>query len=127
VNTEKKNIRHGFGVVRPFSYGRLDLPDFVKNAFDAVEVERNTITGGFQVQARIGDSIVVMAAMDPPYPAATKASIYIYVDDVDATYARAIAAGGEPTVGPTDRPYQERSATVRDSFGNIWHITTYKG
>jgi PhnB protein len=99
----------------------------VKNGFGAVEVERNTVSGGFQVQARIGDSIVVMAAMDPPYQAATKASIYVYVDDVDATYARAIAAGGDGTVRPTDRPYQERSATVKDSFGNIWHIATYKG
>jgi PhnB protein len=127
MSADKKHIRNGMGAVRPYLFGRLDLLDFVKDVFGAVELERNSVSGGFHVQARIGDSVVVMAAMDQPYPAATKASTYVYVDDVDAVYARAIAAGAIAVAGPTDQPYQERNATVRDSFGNIWYISTYKG
>jgi PhnB protein len=127
MSSEKEHIRNGAGAVRPYLFGRLDLIDFVKDVFGAVELERNNVAGGFHVQARIGDSVVVMAAMDPPYPAATKASTYVYVDDVDAVYARAIAAGADTVAGPKDQPYQERNATVRDSFGNIWYISTYKG
>jgi PhnB protein len=100
MSTEKKHIRNGMGAVRPYLFGRLDLLDFVKDVFGAVEVERNSVSGGFHVKARIGDSVVVMAAMDPPYSAATKASTYVYVDDVDAVYARAIAAGAVAVAGP---------------------------
>lgn len=127
MSTEKKHIRNGIGAVRPFVYGRLDLLDFVKQVFGGVELERNVVPGGFRVEARIGDSVVVMAAMDPPYQAATRASTYVYVDDVDLVYARAIAAGATSISEPAEKPYQERSATVSDSFGNIWYVSTYKG
>jgi PhnB protein len=118
------------GVVRPYLFGRLDLLDFAKQVFGAEELERNSIAGGFHVEARIGDSVVVLSAMDPPYPEATRASVYVYVDDVDAVYKRAIEAGATPLSAksvPTDQPYQERNAGVRDSFGNVWYISTYKG
>lgn len=127
MSSEKKHIRNGLGTVRPYVYGRLDLLDFAKDVLGAVEVERNNVPGGFHVQGRIGDSIVVLAAMDPPYAAATKASIYVYVEDVDAVYARAVAAGADVVGEPKDQPYQERTVAVRDSFGNIWYIATYTG
>jgi PhnB protein len=127
MSNEKKHVRQGFGAVRPFLYGRLDLPEFVKKVFGATELERNSVPGGFHVESKIGDSVVVMAAMDPPYEAATRASIYVYVDDVDATYSRAIAAGAASISEPADKPYQERAAGIRDSFGNIWYIATYIG
>jgi PhnB protein len=90
------HIRNGIGTVRPFIYGRLDLIDFVKQVFGGVELERNTIAGGFHVQARIGDPVVVLSAMEPPYAEATRASIYVYTDDVDAVHQRAVAAGASP-------------------------------
>jgi PhnB protein len=127
MSDEKKHVRHGVGAVRPFLYGRRDLPQFVKQVFGATELERNNVPGGFHVESKIGDSVVVMAAMDPPYEAATRASIYVYVDDVDGTYARAIAAGAASISEPADKPYQERAAGVRDSFGNIWYMATYIG
>jgi PhnB protein len=64
MSAEKKHIRNGMGAVRPYLFGRLDLLDFVKEVFGAVEVERNSVSGGFHVQARIGDSVVVMAPFD---------------------------------------------------------------
>lgn len=124
---KKAHIRNKLGTVRPFLYGRLDLIDFVRDAFEALELERNHVAGGYQVIFQIGDSVVVLAAMEPPYPAATKASIYVYVENVDAVYERALAAGGTSVRAPKDQPYQERNAALRDSFGNIWYIATYTG
>src|ERR1700694_2761993 len=100
MNVANKHIRHGKGTVRPFLYGRLDLLDFVKNVFGGVELERNVMPGGFHVETQIGDAVVVMAAMEPPYPDATLASVYVYVDNVDAVYARAIAAGAQAPCEP---------------------------
>ena len=127
MSTEKKHIRHGVGVVRPFLYGLPDLPEFVKQVFSATELERNTVPGGFHVEARIGDSVVVMAAMDPPYEAATRASIYVYVPDVDAAYKRAIEMGASSIGAPENKPYKERQCGIKDSFGNTWWIATYTG
>jgi len=120
-------IHQGIGTVRPYVYGRLDLLDFARNVFGAVELERNNITNGFHVQARIGDSVVVLSAMDPPYSEATRASVYVYVPDVDASYKRALAEGARSLSEPTDKPWKGRMASVKDSFGNIWYIETYKG
>jgi PhnB protein len=121
------HVRNGIGAVRPFIFGRLDLLDFVQQVFGAVELERNTIQNGFHVQARIGDSVVVLSAMEPPYAQATVASMYVYVDDVDATYERAIAAGATSLGAPADRPFQERTAAVQDTFGNVWYLARYVG
>ena len=113
--------------MRPYVYGGLDLPEFVKKVFDAVELERNQLPSGVHVQAQIGDSVMVLSAMDPPYEEATRGSIYVYVPDVDATYQRALAAGATPISQPTDKPWKGRAAGVRDSFGNVWYVETYQG
>jgi PhnB protein len=119
-----KHISHGFGAVRPFVFGRLDLLDFAKQVFGAVELERNAVPNGFHVQARIGDSVIILSAAEPPWAEATRASIYVYVEDVDATYERAIAAGAKSLSEPAQRPFGERTAGVQDSFGNVWYIAT---
>jgi PhnB protein len=124
---KKKYVHNGIGTLRPFVYGRLDLPNFAKEVFGAVELERNTIKNGFLVQAQVGDSVIVLSAMEPPYEKATTASIYVYVEDVDATYDRALAAGATSLNAPSDKPWKGRQAGVKDSFGNIWYIETYKG
>lgn len=127
MSAGSRYIRNAIGTVRPFVFGRLDLLDFVADVFGAIELERNSIANGFHVQARIGDSVVVLSAMDPPYAQATVASIYVYVADVDATYARALKAGAVSLGEPTDRPFQERTAAVRDAFGNTWYLATATG
>jgi|SRR5215469_3732284 len=127
MDPETGYIHHGKGVVRAFVYGRLDLLDFVKDVFQAVEIERNKLPHGFHVQAQIGDSLIVLSAMEPPYKDATKASIYVYVRDVDATYRRALAEGATSLSEPADKPWKGRNAAVQDRFGNIWYIETYKG
>jgi PhnB protein len=127
VNNATKHIRHGVGSVRPYLYGRLDMLELVKRAFGAVELERLEAGKGFHVEAKIGDSMVVMEVSDPPHPGGKTASIYVYIDDVDAAYQRALAAGATSVAAPEDKPYHERAAGVKDSFGNIWYIATYTG
>ncbi len=122
------HIRHGLGSVRPYLYGNLDLPDLIKRAFDAEELERLPTRGGFHIEAKIGDSMVVLeVGKFPPGVSATPASIYVYVPDVDTAYKRALESGATSIAAPENKPYQERGAGVKDSFGNIWYISTYTG
>jgi PhnB protein len=127
MNNETTHIRHGFGAVRPYLYGGLNLPDFVQHVFGAVELERHEFNErSFHYEGRIGDSVVVIEAGDlPAKVSGTKASIYVYVEDVDATYARALSMGASSVAEPEDKPYQERSAGFNDASGNTWRISQY--
>ena len=53
------------------------------------------------------------------------AVVYISLDDVDATYARAVAAGGDVLMAPTDQDYGSRDFVVRDPEGNVWCFGTF--
>ena len=79
MNTATKHIRHGVGSVRPYLYGRLDMLELVKRAFGAVELEHHEVGKGFHVEAKIGDSMIVMEVADPPHPAGKPASTYVYI------------------------------------------------
>jgi uncharacterized glyoxalase superfamily protein PhnB len=50
------------------------------------------------------------------------AFLYVYVDDADTTYERAVAAGAVILEKPWDTPYGDRRAMVRDAFGNVFQI-----
>lgn len=120
-------VRHGVGMVRPYLYGNLDLIEFIQQVFDAVELERFAFGArSFHVEAAIGDSVVVLEVGDPPPAIGTPASLYVYVPDVDAAYGRALEAGATEMAPPEDKPYGERAAAVKDSFGNTWWIATYE-
>jgi PhnB protein len=120
-------VRHGVGTVRPYLYGNLDLIEFVQQVFGAVELERSDFgPRSFHVEAAIGDSVVVLEVSDPPHASAAPASVYVYVPDVDAAYGRALEAGAAEIAPPEDKPYDERAAGVKDSFGNTWWIATYQ-
>lgn len=124
MSREQSHIRHGFGSVRPYLYGHLGAEEWVQQTFGAVELEREgNRSKGFHVELRIGDSVVVLETGDPPKGA--PAQIYVYVEDVDVAYRRALEAGATSIAEPADKPYQERSAGVKDSFGNTWWMSTY--
>jgi uncharacterized glyoxalase superfamily protein PhnB len=76
-------------------------------------------------EIRIGDSIV-MVSDGGGVRDAMPAFLYVYVVDADATFRRAIAAGAEAIEGPSDMPYGDRRATVRDHWGNVWQIATHR-
>lgn len=114
------HIRNGMGTVRPYVYGPPSLLDFVQETFGAEVVER----AGGEVELRIGDSMLALSLGDH---GEGSASIHVYVEDADAVYERALRAGATSIAEPTDKPYQERMAGVRDAAGNTWWISTYVG
>jgi PhnB protein len=120
-------VRHGVGTVRPLLYGTPDLIEFVERVLGAVELERLAFgPSGLHVELAIGDSVVVLEVGDPPPYGAAPAVVYVYVPEVDAAYGRALEAGAEEVSPPEDKPYGERVAAVKDSFGNTWWFATYQ-
>jgi uncharacterized glyoxalase superfamily protein PhnB len=55
----------------------------------------------------------------------TPAFLYVYVDDADAVWRRAVDAGARSLEDPLDTPYGDRRAMVEDPFGNPWQIATF--
>ena len=102
------------------------LIDFLKTVFDGEETDRLAGPDGRigHAEVRIGDSLVMLA--DPgPQNAAFPGMLHIYVDDCDATYQRALAAGGWSLREPVDEFYGDRISAVSDSFGNQFWIATH--
>jgi uncharacterized glyoxalase superfamily protein PhnB len=98
---------------------------FLKAAFGADEMMRMPGEGGAisHAEVRIGDSVVMMG--QPADGRATPAALYLYVEDCDAVYKRAVQAGGESTEEPADQFYGDRRAAVKDPAGNSWWIATH--
>ncbi|MFT5051409.1 MAG: PhnB protein [Chlamydiales bacterium] len=121
-------IPDGFHTVTPYLtiVGATELLDFVKQAFEAIETESVRCPDGRvqHAQVTIGDSPVMMGeapADFEPMPS----TLYLYVDDVDAWYTRAIRAGGTVLEQPEDKFYGDRTAAVKDSCGNRWYMATH--
>lgn len=71
-------------------------------------------------EIRIGDSLVMISAVGER--TAFPAFLYVYVDDVDAVYERALAAGASSIEPPEQQAYGDRRAMVRDPFGNVYQV-----
>ncbi len=123
-----KPIREGFHTVTPYLMVQeaAQLIDFVKQAFEATELFRGTgSAGGIHAEVRIGDSMVMIGGAGTWSGEPMPAAIYLYMDDVDAVYKRALQAGVASLSEPTDQPYGDRVAGVKDPFGNVWYIATH--
>jgi uncharacterized glyoxalase superfamily protein PhnB len=85
--------------------------------------------GKFQVnrpaEIRIGDSLIMISNGDGVREPVS-AFLYVYVEDVDQTYRRAVEAGAETLELPSDLPYGDRRAMVKDTWGNLWQIASCK-
>ena len=55
----------------------------------------------------------------------TTFGLYVYVPNIDATYARALEAGGTSVMAPADAFYGDRTGSVKDPFGHIWTLATH--
>lgn len=105
-----------------------ELIEFLKATFDAEETSRHPHSqGGFVASLRIRDSDVLVMSEESVPGRQRFGAFHVFVPDCDATYARAIAAGGTSMGEPADRPYGERSGFVKDSAGNSWYIATRLG
>jgi len=121
-------IRNGRGSVRPYVYGPASVEAMVLGAFGARELERNDDPGSVHIEVGIGDSVLTLSLWKKARPpAASAASVYVYVPDADAAYVRALQHGATSVRAPVDAPYGERTATVIDDGGNQWFIATFHG
>ena len=100
--------------------------NFMKRAFGAEELGRYTAPDGVihHTTVRIGNAHMEMGEAHGPYqPMPTM--FYLYVEDCDALYKRAMSAGATSISEPKDQPYGDRSGGVVDPFGNKWYIATH--
>ncbi|WP_133501704.1 VOC family protein [Cognatilysobacter terrigena] len=98
---------------------------FLVDVFGAVERLRHaTPEGGIRhAEVAIEESVVMVGERAD---AAFANSLHVYVPDVDAVYARAIAAGATGLAAPRDLPYGDRSAGVGDPQGTVWWLGTHR-
>jgi uncharacterized glyoxalase superfamily protein PhnB len=107
--------------------GIAKLIDFLKQAFGATQIgETHQGPGGriMHAEVKIGDTIVMLGEPMDPWPA-RPSNLYVYVDNVDEVYRRAIDAGGTSRGEPKDQFYGDRSGGVEDPSGNCWWIATH--
>jgi PhnB protein len=125
-------IPEGFHTMTPYFaiQGVPRLIEFLKQAFEAVEVRCSLMPDGTVMNAelRIGDSMVMLgeAPKDRTELLRTTAMFYMYVIDPDSVYERAIKAGGKAIREPANQIYGDRVGAVEDAWGNQWWIATRK-
>jgi PhnB protein len=93
--------------------------DFLRQVFGATA----DIEPGRPVDVHIGDSLVMVSSGSER--ARFSGFLYVYVDDADAAFRRAVAAGATIIEEPLDTPYGDRRAMVRDPFGNLFQIAQH--
>ena len=108
--------------------------DFYKKAFGAIERSRLPGPDGKLLHAAIviGDSTVMLAeemphwgSLGPKARQGTSVYIHLYVEDVDAFAARAVAAGATITMPITDMFWGDRYGQLEDPFGHRWSVATH--
>jgi len=123
-----KPIPDGFHAVTPYLVvsNVSDEIEFLKKAFDAKVIYRMDTPGGtMHAEVKIRDSIVMMGQAQGEKKA-MPTMLYMYVDDADKAYEKAVRAGGSVVQEPKDQFYGDRSGAVKDANGNEWWIATRK-
>lgn len=109
--------------------------EFYKKAFNARELYRLDMPGGkvghaeFEIgnsRLMLADEFPEMGARGPETLGGTPVSFLLYVEDVDAFFKQALAAGGQEERPVKDQFYGDRAGTLRDPFGHRWTIATNK-
>lgn len=126
--SEVKTVPEGYHSVNPFLIveGAEKLIQFLKQTLDAkVEESVNGPDGRIaHAELTFGDSIIMMADATPKY-GATAVHLYVYLENVDLTFKRALEAGASPVQEPADQFYGDRTAGVKDPTGNYWWIAQH--
>jgi uncharacterized glyoxalase superfamily protein PhnB len=103
--------------------------DFYRRAFGAEETGDRALGPGGKVmhaEIQIGDSRIMMSDHFPEWGSKKSAAIlYIYCDDTDAVFKRAVDAGATATMPPADQFWGDRFGKVDDPFGQTWGILTH--
>jgi PhnB protein len=108
--------------------------EFYKKAFGAAEVIRIPGPNGTigHAEVKIGDSRVMltdeyreMDFLSPLTRGGTTVHIHLYVADADKTAERAVQAGAKLLHPVQDKFYGDRTGSVQDPFGHVWHLATH--
>jgi uncharacterized glyoxalase superfamily protein PhnB len=97
------------------------LVKFIQHVFGAVgefHAERPS-------ELRIGDSLIMVGSTVVREP--MRAFLYVYLEDTDTAFRRAIDRGAQSLEEPHETPYGDRRAMVRDPWSNMWQIATHRG
>ena len=135
--TQAKPIPDGFHTLTPHLVyeGASDAIEFLKKAFGAVELSRLAGPGGaiMNAQLRIGNSMLMVVDEFPDWgsfgPKALKGTpvtVHLFVEDVDAVVARAVAAGATLKMPVADMFWGDRYGLVVDPFGHQWSVATHQ-
>jgi PhnB protein len=132
-----KPIPEGYHSVTPYLVvqdGAAAI-EFYKRAFGATELMRMNGPDGKvgHAEIRIGNSPVMLADEHPAMGArsprsfgGSPVSLLVYVEDVDAQFSQAIAAGAKEVRPLADQFYGDRSGILEDPFGHVWSLATHK-
>jgi PhnB protein len=134
--TDVKFIPDGYPRVSPYLHigGAGAAIDFYKSVFGATERFRMGGPDGKigHAELQIGDSVVMLAdeypemgIVGPKTVGGTPVGVSVYVEDVDATVAKAVDAGAKVTRPAEDRFYGDRTASFEDPFGHSWSVQTH--
>jgi uncharacterized glyoxalase superfamily protein PhnB len=117
----------GYSTVSPYLIvdGATRTLEFLKQVFQAVELRWIAGPDGSIMHAvvRIDDTVVMLADGNASWPA-IPSHAHVYVPDVDAIYARALAAGATSMQAPVKKGDPDRRAGVKDPGGTTWWIAT---
>ena len=133
-----KPIPDGYHSVTPTLTisGASNAIEFYKKAFDAKEIYRFPGPDGKSImhaEIRIGDSAIMlcdempeMGCLSPKSNGGPSGSIYLYVNDVDSVFSKAISAGAKPMMPIMDGFWGDRMGVLTDPFGHRWAVATRK-
>lgn len=124
-----KAVPDGFHTVTPFIVvdGAEKLIDFLARAFDATLQYQMKIQETNKIShatLKIGDSVIMISDASDAMPA-MPAALYLYVNDVDDNYRKAIQANAASLKEPATEFYGDRTSGVKDRWGNQWWIATH--
>jgi PhnB protein len=97
------------------------LVGFLQHVFGAT----GELTPARPAELRIGDSLLMVGSTIGREP--VPAFLYVYVEDADAVFRRALDHGAVSIEDTQDMPYGDRRAMIRDPWGNAWQIATHRG
>lgn len=120
----------GLRSVQPYLHLREahKMIPFLEAAFGAEDVGTHKTPEGRVLHStmRIGNATLEIDEAHGEYQP-KPCVLHVYVPDADAMYAQALRAGATSVEPPTDKPYGDRSAGIKDPFGNTWYLNTYLG
>ncbi len=136
MTSKVKPIPEGYHTATPYLIikGAAKALDFYQRAFGATEILRMPRPDGRigHAEIRIGDSVIMLAdehpemnARSPESLGGSPVSIYLYVENVDAVFNQAVAAGAKVERPLAGQFYGDRTGGVKDPFGYSWYIATH--